>query len=262
MTESIALMRVATTAQLRKSAFVLGNSIDAISMEPVADKIISWAENAESRTVILCNVHSTVSSADNAALKNSLRNADLVLPDGAPIAWMLRRKGFPSQRRIAGPDLMLKLLERLNQSQRSIYLFGASAETLSKLESMIKSNYPGVSIAGSQSPEYGDWTEAQNLSYINAINQSGAHICFVGLGCPKQEIWMIENKNKINGVMLGLGAAFDFNAGTVKRAPISLQKTGFEWLYRLLCEPRRLFNRYLVTNSKFLVRAGVELLKH
>ncbi|MGI9286454.1 MAG: WecB/TagA/CpsF family glycosyltransferase [Pseudomonadales bacterium] len=262
MTESIAIMGVRPSAQMRRSAVVLGNAIDAISMEQVSNRIIDWAREKVSRTVILCNVHSTVSSADDTALKNALDQADVVLPDGAPIAWMLRRKGFASQRRVAGPDLMLNLLEKVNGAQLSVFLFGSTDETLNSLVSVVRSNYPNVTIAGTLSPAYGDWTEAQNLSYVNAINQSGASICFVGLGCTKQEIWMTEKKDYINSVMLGLGAAFDFNSGTLKRAPLSLQKAGLEWLHRLVCEPRRLFNRYFVTNSKFLVRASLELLRH
>ncbi len=262
MTESTVVMASPAATAARHSATVLGNSIDALSMNQVTSRIVGWAREKLSRTVILCNVHSTVSSADNALLKTALNLGDLVLPDGAPIAWMLRRKGFASQRRIAGPDLMLSLLERMNEERLSLFLFGSTAETLDNLASVIRSNYPQVNVAGAISPTYGDWNSAQNLAYVDAINNSGAPICFVGLGCPKQEIWMTEHKESVHSVMLGLGAAFDFNAGTLKRAPLTFQKVGLEWLHRLGCEPRRLCNRYFVTNSKFLMRASVELLKN
>ncbi len=259
MTESIAVMAAPAATAARQSATVLGNSIDALSMDQVSSRIIGWAREKLSRTVILCNVHSTVSSADNALLKAALNLGDLVLPDGAPIAWMLRRKGFTSQRRVAGPDLMLNLLDRMNEERLSLFLFGSTDETLDNLLGVIRSDYPQVNVAGTMSPVYGDWTKAQNRSYVNAINKSGASICFVGLGCPKQEIWMTRNRDSVHSVMLGLGAAFDFNAGTLKRAPLTFQKVGLEWLHRLGCEPRRLFNRYF---SKFLMRAGVELIRN
>ena len=185
----------------------------------------------------------------------------MVLSDGAPLAWVLRRKGYINQRRIAGPDLMYKLSDKLQQTGLSIFLFGSSKKTLTKLKSNLNLYFPKLKIAGSLSPKYGVWTQEEEQQYIDEINASGAGIIFIGLGCPKQEIWIVKNRENINGVMLGVGAAFDFHAGTVKRAPELFQKLGLEWLHRLLSEPRRLWKRYLITNTKFIYLSGLELLK-
>lgn len=224
-------------------------------------KIRTWASQHASRTVCLCNVHSAVTARDEPALANALASSDMILPDGAPIAWTLRRKGFPKQTRIAGPDLMLHICTAVEGTEIGVFLFGSSEETLGKLEVQLRRQFPGLDIRGARSPKFGDWPEALEDSYIEEINQSGAGIIFVGLGCPRQEIWMSRRKVDIQGVMLGVGAAFDFHAGTIKRAPEWAQRLGLEWLHRLLSEPRRLWKRYFVTNSKFLFLTGCELFK-
>ena len=132
--------------------------------------------------------------------------------------------------------------------------------TLSRLEENLKQYFPCLNLKGSLSPGFGEWSQREESDYINSINQSGAGIVFVGLGCPKQEIWIANMRDKINAVMIGVGAAFDFHAGTLKRAPEFYQRLGLEWLHRLISQPRRLWKRYLTTNSIFLWHAGKELL--
>lgn len=240
---------------------MLGTFIDAVDWAGVLDRIRTWADNRESRTACLCNVHSAVTARDDPALANALSTSDMVLPDGAPIAWTLRRKGFPDQVRIAGPDLMSRLCADLEGTNIGIFLFGASEATLSRLEAELHHRFPGLDIRGALSPKFGDWPDALENSYIDKINQSGAGVIFVGLGCPKQEIWMTKRSREIPGVLLGVGAAFDFHAGTTRRAPQFMRKAGLEWLHRLASEPKRLWRRYLVTNTYFLWYAARDLLR-
>ena len=192
-------------------------------------------------------------------LANALRTSDMVLPDGAPIAWMLRRKGFP-QRRIAGPDLMLQLCQALQLNATPVFLFGSSETTLALLRRNLALQFPKLIIAGTLSPRFGDWSLEEEQGYVETIRESGAGIVFVGLGCPKQEIWMAKHSPAIPGVLIGVGAAFDFHAGTIERAPPLMRSLGLEWLHRLFCEPRRLWKRYLTTNSRFIMLSIGELI--
>lgn len=249
-----------TTAD-RSGHKVIGTFIDALNWNDSINILKKWGEKHESRVVCLCNVHSAVTATKDSSLANALANSDMVLPDGAPIAWMLRRKGFNNQHRVAGPDLMKKICKSLQNTNTGVFLFGSTSETLQKLELSLISRFPGLNIKGKLSPKYGDWSAEEELDHINKINDSGAGIIFIGLGCPKQEIWMAKNRDNIHGVMLGVGAAFDFHAGTIRRAPVFLQQLGLEWLHRLLSEPGRLWKRYLVTNSNFMWLAMLELLK-
>ena len=238
--------------QIRPGTRVLQSFIDATDQHQAVERILNWGAGRQSRTVCLCNVHSAVTALDDPRLAKALESSDMVLPDGAPVAWVMRRKGHPDQRRIAGPDLMWALCQAAEARGPGVFLFGSTPETLDLLESNLRQHFPGLDIRGTLSPRFGDWTEEEAQSYIETINGSGAGLIFVGLGCPKQEIWMAANKERINGVLLGVGAAFDFHAGVVERAPLIFQRLGLEWLHRLLSEPRRLWRRYLVTNSRFL----------
>jgi N-acetylglucosaminyldiphosphoundecaprenol N-acetyl-beta-D-mannosaminyltransferase len=244
----------------RVGAYVLGNFIDALGCDLAISRILQWGSERQSRSVCLCNVHSSITAHDAAELGSALASADMVLPDGAPIAWMLRRKGFVNQRRVTGPDLMLQLCAALETEDIGVFLFGSSEKTLKRLTTRLQTTFPKLDIRGALSPDYGEWSSTLEREYIDMINRSGAGIIFVGLGCPRQEIWIERRKNDIHGVLLGVGAAFDFHAGTIKRAPEFLQKLGLEWLHRLVSEPRRLWRRYLITNTRFILLSIRELL--
>jgi N-acetylglucosaminyldiphosphoundecaprenol N-acetyl-beta-D-mannosaminyltransferase len=189
-----------------------------------------------------------------------LRQADLATPDGAPVAWMLRRLGHPGQERINGPDLMWRWCGTAAQQGASIFLLGSAAATLARLEERLRATWPQLRIAGSLSPPFRPLTPAEDAQVIERINTSGAGVVFVSLGCPKQERWMAEHRGAVRAVMIGVGAAFDFHAGTVSRAPVWMRQHGLEWLHRLLSEPRRLWRRYLFTNSAFTLAAIRQLL--
>jgi N-acetylglucosaminyldiphosphoundecaprenol N-acetyl-beta-D-mannosaminyltransferase len=184
----------------------------------------------------------------------------MATPDGAPVAWMLRRLGFAGQRRVSGPDLMWALCERCAAEKVPVYFYGSTGDTLTALKVRLLEAIPGLLIGGMESPPFRALSSEEDAGAVQRINASGAGIVFVGLGCPKQEMWMAEHRGRVNAVMIGVGAAFDFHAGTVQRAPLWMRDNGLEWLHRLASEPGRLWKRYLVTNTLFLLGAARQLL--
>lgn len=238
---------------LRKGHAILEAFIDALTWDEALAHITQWAAARESRYVCICNVHSVVTTTQDIEFKIAVNNADLSTPDGAPIAWALRQFGHAAQERINGPDLMLKYLAQAEQLGQTVFFYGSTETTLSQLRTALTARFPRLRIGGTCSPPFRPLTKQEDEEIIDMINNSGANVVFVGLGCPKQEIWMAEHRGRIRAVMIGVGAAFDYHSGIVKRAPLWWQQHGLEWLYRLGSEPRRLFPRYLVTNTLFLV---------
>lgn len=236
----------------RSGASIVGSFIDAGHWEQFLSTIISWSQAGQSRVVCVCNVHSVVTAKSDPALRAAIDEADMATPDGMPLAWVLRQRGFPEQKRVNGPDLMWRILPLAETQGIRVFFYGSTEGTLQRLCSSVGGAFPNLPIAGSYSPPFRVLTEDEQNEEVERINSSGAQVVFVGLGCPKQEIWMHRNKGQIKAVMLGVGAAFDFHAGTLKRAPLWIQNSGLEWLFRLLQEPRRLFFRYITTNSVFI----------
>lgn len=243
----------------RRTALILQASIDLIEWEPAIARISQWAQARESRYICVCNVHSVVNTRQDSMFRQVVANADMATPDGAPIAWMLRRLGFSGQPRINGPDLMWRYCEQAALRGESIYLYGATPETLDLLQCRLVKAFPGLSIAGAWSPPFRALTKEEDELDVARINASGASTVWVSLGCPKQERWMADHRGRINAVMIGVGAAFDYHAGTIHRAPLWMQQNGLEWLHRLLSEPRRLWRRYLMTNTLFVLLAARQL---
>jgi N-acetylglucosaminyldiphosphoundecaprenol N-acetyl-beta-D-mannosaminyltransferase len=204
-------------------------------------------------------VHVVVSASRDAAYRDIINASDMATPDGAPVAWMLRRLGFSGQSRISGPDLMWTLCERAEKENLPICCYGSTKATLGLLEARLRAAFPALKMT-LESPPFRALTPEEDAAAVERINSSGAGIVFVGLGCPKQERWMAEHRGRINAVMIGVGAAFDFHAGTVQRAPVWMRDNGLEWLHRLLSEPGRLWKRYLVTNTLFILGAARQLL--
>lgn len=232
---------------------VLEAFIDALSWDEAIGRIARWATARESRYICICNVHSVVTTTQDIEFKIAVNNADMATPDGAPVAWVLRRAGFRAQERINGPDLMWRYLAQAEKSGQVVFFYGSTDHTLSLLRAALGKAFPGLRIGGVYSPPFRPMTRQEDEAATQMINASGANVVFVGLGCPKQEKWMAEHRGRINAVMIGVGAAFDYHSGAVRRAPPWWQRNGLEWLYRLGSEPRRLFKRYMVTNTLFIV---------
>ena len=243
----------------KKTATVLSVPIDVLTWEDALACISGWAAKYESRYVCICNVHSVVTAGQDVAFGQVITEADMATPDGAPVAWMLRKRGYANQQRINGPDLMWKYCEQAAQRGESIYLYGGMPETLKILQRRLVDVFPGLRIAGAYSPPFRVGTNEEDEADVRKINASGASTVWVSLGCPKQEKWMAAHRGRVNAVMIGVGAAFDYHAGTVQRAPTWMQNSGLEWLHRLFSEPRRLWRRYLVTNTLFVIGAVKQL---
>ncbi|MCR4757015.1 MAG: WecB/TagA/CpsF family glycosyltransferase [Butyrivibrio sp.] len=202
--------------------------------------------------ICFSNVHTSVMAREDASYRNVLNGAAFVFPDGTPIATLEQKKGYVGAERVAGPDFMEHMFRDTQDGRLSHFFYGASQETLDALKDNLLKKYPGIDIRGMYSPPFRALSEEEDRADVNLINGSGADIIWIGLGAPKQEKWMNAHKGEIGGVMMGVGAGFDFHAGTIKRAPKWIQKIGLEWLFRLFQDPGRLFKRYFVTNGKFI----------
>lgn len=246
-------------ANRRRTAGVLGSQIDAVSWDDALGRLQRWANAGESRVVCICNAHSVVTARGDEVLAAAIRDADMATPDGYPVAAMLRRLGHAGQERVNGPDLMWRYCQDATEDSASIYLYGGSPATLGALRARLEDMNPKLVIAGMHSPPFRELTTDEDEAVVEAINGSGAGIVWVSLGCPKQEKWMAAHRGRIHAVMVGVGAAFDYHAGTLARAPLWMQRHGLEWFHRLASEPKRLWRRYLVTNSLFLLHGAAQL---
>ncbi|MBK9346597.1 MAG: WecB/TagA/CpsF family glycosyltransferase [Burkholderiales bacterium] len=224
----------------RDTLDVLGIPIDAVGFAAAQERIIEWGLARESRYVVLANVHVVVTASRDAQFGVAVAGADMATPDGAPIAWMLRRLGVAEQVRVSGPDLTWSLLKQCEQVALPVYFFGSTPETLQLLMERVRQVFPKLRVAGVEAPPFRPMTEQEDADSVMRINSSGAGLVFVGLGCPKQEYWMLQHRGQVNAVMLGVGAAFDFHAGTVRRAPSWMRANGLEWLHRLASEPSQI----------------------
>jgi N-acetylglucosaminyldiphosphoundecaprenol N-acetyl-beta-D-mannosaminyltransferase len=244
----------------RSGHAVLDASIDALSWDEALASIVAWGAAHESRYVCICNVHSVVTTTRDPEFRSIINNADMSTPDGAPIAWALRCFGFSRQERVNGPDLMWRYLAEAERLEQTVYFYGSTDHTLERLRVALGKAFPRLQIGGMRSPPFRALSAHEDEAEVEAINRSGAHVVFVGLGCPKQEKWMAEHRGRIQAVMIGVGAAFDYHAGVLKRAPLWWQRHGLEWLHRLCSDPRRLLKRYMVTNTLFILGFSRQLI--
>ncbi|MDG3064862.1 WecB/TagA/CpsF family glycosyltransferase [Thauera mechernichensis] len=237
----------------RMTVRVLSAPLDLLSWSDALGRLTDWGRERRSAVVCICNVHMAVTAGLDPELASVLDKADMVTPDGAPVAWAMRRAGFVSQERVNGPDLMWRYLAEAEKLGQVVFFFGGQDDVLAILREKMLATYPGLKIGGMVSPPFRALTAEEDQVYVDQINAAGAAVLFVGLGCPKQEKWMHAHRGRINAVMVGVGAAFDYHAGTIKRAPLWMQRYGLEWFHRLCSEPRRLWKRYLVTNTLFIL---------
>ncbi len=240
---------------------ILGTRVDPTSYESATMQMLKWAQHHESRYVCVANVHTAMEAYDSPEFQGVVNAADLVTPDGMPLVWIMRCLGYPQQERVYGPELTIKLIEAVAIQEITVGFYGSSTKTLEQLIASFKEKYPNLKIAYHHSPPFRPLTTEEDEAVIRAVNASGTKILFVGLGCPKQERWMAAHRGKIQAVMLGVGAAFDFHSGAKRQAPLWMQRSGLEWLFRLIQEPQRLWRRYLIYNSRFIVLVLEQLLR-
>jgi N-acetylglucosaminyldiphosphoundecaprenol N-acetyl-beta-D-mannosaminyltransferase len=216
------------------------------------DEITELARNKVSTAVYFANVHMYIEAYQNEQFRTLINNADIVTPDGQPLAWMLRLLYGIKQDRVAAMDFVPDMLQRMQNEKLPVYFYGGTQQMLDKTAVYVKSNYPDLQVTGLYSPPFRPLTETEENEIASLINAAAPAIIFVFLGCPKQEKWMATMKGKINAVMTGVGGALPVTIGMQKRAPLWMRNFGLEWLFRFLQEPRRLFKRYLTTNSLFI----------
>jgi N-acetylglucosaminyldiphosphoundecaprenol N-acetyl-beta-D-mannosaminyltransferase len=210
--------------------------------------------------VCLCNVHVLTTARHDGRLRSALADAWLRLPDGAPVAWLQRRLGHAGAERVGGPDVMARVLDLGQASGLRHFLLGSTTAVLAGLERRLAEAFPGATIAGVLSPPFAPLTPSIRDDVLRAVGAARPHLVWVGLGAPRQELWMQElAPQAASSLFVGVGAAFDFHAGTTPRAPQWMRTTGLEWLHRLGLEPQRLASRYLRTNTEFVVQTGREL---
>lgn len=235
--------------------FILGMRVDATSYAQATEQVVTWAKAGESRYVCVANVHMVMEAYDHPDFRALVNAADLVTPDGMPLVWMLRRLGVKDQERVYGPELTLRIAQAAAEEGIPIGLYGGTPQANEGLAQNLYERFPTLRIAYRYSPPFRPLSPEEETEVVEAINASGTRILFVGLGCPKQERWMAEHKDRVKAVMLGVGAAFDIHGGQKPQAPVWMQRAGLEWLFRLLNEPRRLWRRYLYHNPRFIILA-------
>ena len=237
---------------INKYKLFLPNYAD-VDYNSASDIIIENAMNRKSFGVSALAVHGLITSIKRKDLGEVINKIDLIVPDGQPVRWALNSfYGLGMKDRVYGPELTLRVLEKANTFMLKVFLFGSTEGTLVKLQNFINREFPKVEICGIHVDRFRKATAEEDNADISRINDSGANIVLVGRGSPRQEFWVANHKGKVNAAMMAVGAAFDFHAGTLKQAPSWMQKAGLEWLFRLISEPKRLWRRYLSTNTTFI----------
>jgi N-acetylglucosaminyldiphosphoundecaprenol N-acetyl-beta-D-mannosaminyltransferase len=224
------------------------------------ERTVKAAKEKRPFIVTALPVHGIMTGALDPVHRYRLNAFDLLVPDGQPVRWglnILHRVGLRD--RVAGPALMLSLCERLARERLPVYLFGSRPETIALLAKNLERRFPGISIAGSQPGRFAVLSPRERTEIVATIRDSGAAVTFVGLGCPRQEIWAYENRAALSMPLICVGAAFDFHAGTVAHAPVALQRAGLEWAFRLSREPRRLWRRYALYNPLYIAMVAAQL---
>ena len=237
---------------IKQSKLILGQRVDYTTYKLAVDEIISFSNNQTSSYICASNVHMVIESYDNKKFQNIVNNADIITPDGMPLVWTLKLMGINKAQRVYGPKLMVELLKICAQKNIPIGLYGGKKEVLDKLIKKLAKEYKDLHISYAYSPPFRKLSNQEVKEVISNIKMSKCNIVFVGLGCPKQEVWMAENSSYLQMPLIGVGAAFDFLADAKKQAPIFIQNLGLEWFFRLCTEPKRLFFRYFYHNPRFI----------
>ncbi|MEM7757656.1 MAG: WecB/TagA/CpsF family glycosyltransferase [Cyanobacteria bacterium P01_A01_bin.40] len=232
---------------------ILGINVNAVDYDFAVSTITNAAKNKQPCSVSALAVHGVMTGFLDSTHARRLNGLDLVVPDGQPVRWALSslyNQKLPD--RVYGPNLTLKVAESLTKEGLSIYLYGSKKKTLEKFALNLRRLYPEFKIAGMEESKFRRLSESERLELVQRIKKSGANAVFLGLGCPRQETWAYEYRNLLNIPILAVGAAFDFHAGTLPQAPKWMQDVGLEWLFRLIQEPKRLWQRYVILNPLYI----------
>lgn len=240
---------------------LLSIDVSSGSYNDFVNAILKYATERVSSYVCVANVHMLVEAHNTPKFAEVVNQADIVTPDGMPLAQGFKYEYNLKQDRVDGMSLLPALLSECEKNNLSVYFYGGDQKVLNTAEAYIRERYPNLKIAGLHSPPFRQLTEVEKLEDEQRIRKSEANLIFVALGCPKQEMWMAEMKGKVPALMIGIGGALPVFTGAQNRAPKWMQDNSLEWLYRLRQEPKRLFKRYLTTNSKFLYLLAKEKLK-
>ena len=232
---------------------ILGVGVSAVDMAQALEMIEGWIASKEPHYVCVSGVHGVMESQRDEMLRRIHNSAGLVTPDGMPLVWLSRMKGFRHVERVYGPDLMLACCERSIAKGYRHFFYGGAEGVPERLAARLRERFPGLSVAGGYSPPFRPLSTEEDDALIRRIDETNPDIVWVGLSTPKQERWMYEHVGRLRApVVIGVGAAFDFHAGLKRQAPRWMQRSGLEWFFRLVTEPRRLWRRYLINNPLFV----------
>ncbi|NDK55877.1 WecB/TagA/CpsF family glycosyltransferase [Pontibacter fetidus] len=245
----------ATTPPLQLKRRLLTADITAGSFKNFVEQVFWLSEHKKSSYVCFANVHMLVEAYKDKDFNTILNNADVASPDGGPLSKLMKLLYGQQQDRVAGMDLLPALLQQAAARGKSVYFYGSTDEVLEAVVTTATAKHPELKIAGYYSPPFRKLTTAEDAAIVDKINEANPDLVFVALGCPKQERWMAEHKGRVNACMLGVGQAYMTFAGLEKRLPKWARDLSLEWVYRLVQEPKRLWKRYLVTNSVFVALA-------
>lgn len=237
---------------------IMGVNIAAIDMDWLVDYLNRNVKNLSGDYICVSNVHTTVTAYEDQEYCKVQNGGIMAIPDGGPLSSVGQKRGFKNMKRTTGPSLMGEIFKISAAEGYRHYFYGSTDETLEKLYSVLTESYPGIQIAGMYSPPFRPMTEDEDKEIVDRINETKPDFVWVGLGAPKQEKWMAAHQGRVEGLMIGVGAGFDYHAGNIERAPEWMQKSNLEWVYRLLQDPRRLFGRYWHTNTKFIWNAMIK----
>lgn len=254
---------VTTTAELQNPIVtrpILGVNVAVSSYDEVLQRSLLWAQARHSRALFFATVHMVMEAVDDPVFLDRLNSADIVNPDGMPLVWALRALGESGAQRVYGPDATVAMLAAAEKDGVSVGFYGGTQAVLDSLIAAVRLQRPNLNIVFHQSPPFRALTPEEDAAVVEQIDSSGARLLFVGLGCPKQENWIMEHRGRVHAVMFGVGAAFDFIAGSKPQAPRWMMRSGLEWVFRLATEPRRLAVRYLRHNPRFVFRFLRQLL--
>jgi N-acetylglucosaminyldiphosphoundecaprenol N-acetyl-beta-D-mannosaminyltransferase len=234
---------------------VLGVNVSAIDMATALATVTTWVDNGERHYVCVTGIHGVIESQTDERLRQIHNESGLTVPDGMPMVWAGRYAGYSDMGRVAGPDLMPAICALAARNGWTSYFYGGGSGVPDLLAARLRSRFPGLEVVGTYSPPFRPLSPQEEHEVITRINNAEPDLVWVGLSTPKQEYWMASTAGRLTAsVVLGVGAAFDIHAGLVPRAPVWMQRTGTEWLYRMAKEPRRLGKRYMINNPKFLFK--------